>query len=216
VPDCVCDATGGGAPEATGRPRRPAADVPGAGVSAVAHELRPGRERMLSVARRLFCSQGYDRTPLRAISDALGVTKAAVYYHFKAKDDILGILVTPVLDRIDALVDSAGGSPRLEGDDRGRFLQGYVDLLRADGDITALLFADPAVVDHPLGRRFATQRQRIHTLLGAGMDLPACIRASVALRTLELALIEFGDAEPAQVSATALSIALTVLDAGGS
>ena len=179
----------------------------------VAHELRPGRERMLSVARRLFCSQGYDRTPLRAISDALGVTKAAVYYHFKAKDDILVAIVTPVLDRVTGLVDAVGASLVDEGD-RRRFLQGYVDVLRTDGDVIALLFSDPTVAEHPLGRRFAAQRERIRTLLGADQSLPGSIRASTALRTLELAVREFSDADPVRVRETALDIAMAVLDAG--
>jgi AcrR family transcriptional regulator len=188
--------------------------VQGAGVPAVAHELRPGRARMLSVARQLFCSQGYDRTPLRGISDALGVTKAAVYYHFKAKDDLLVAIATPVLDRVEALVGAASGGPVLEGDDRRGFLHGYVDILSADGDVIALLFGDPAVADHPLGRRFAAQRERIRVLLGAEQSLPAGIRASTALRTLELAMSEFADAEPTRVRQTALDIALAVLDAG--
>lgn len=189
--------------------------VKGAGLPSVAHELRPGRERMLSVARQLFCSEGYDRTPLRSISDALGVTKAAVYYHFKAKDDLLVAMVTPVLDRVDALVGAGSAGSLLEGDDRRRFLRGYVDILSTDGDVIALLFGDPAVAHHPLGRRFAGQRERIRVLLGAEQSLPAGIRASTVLRTLELALSEFGQADPTRVRETALDIALAVLDAGG-
>ncbi len=207
--ESVCEATGGVGPDGAAAPRNPPGDVP-----AAARELRPGRQRMLTVARRLFCSQGYDRTPLRAISDALGVTKAAVYYHFKAKDDILVAIVTPVLDRIDQLVDSASG-PLHDPDDRRRFLQRYVDLLSTDADITTLLLGDPVVTEHPLGRRFAAQREQIRSLLGADESLPAGIRTSTALRTLELALGEFGDADPAQVRETALSIAIAVLDAGG-
>jgi len=170
---------------------------------------------MLAVARQLFCAQGYDRTPLRAISDALGVTKAAVYYHFKAKDDLLVAIVTPVLDRIDDLVAGATGPPA-DRDERRRILQRYVDILSTDGDITSLLLRDPAVAEHPLGRRFASQREAIRMLLGGDESLPAGIRSSAALRTLELALVEFGDAEPAEVRDIALSIANVVLDAGRS
>ena len=64
------------------------------------------RQRILDVARALFCSQGYDRTPLRAISDSLGVTKAALYYYFRAKDDLLVAIVGPLLDRIDDMLNA--------------------------------------------------------------------------------------------------------------
>lgn len=47
------------------------------------------RERILDVALELFNERGYERTSLREIAERLGVTKAALYYHFKSKEDIL-------------------------------------------------------------------------------------------------------------------------------
>jgi AcrR family transcriptional regulator len=47
------------------------------------------RERVLDVALDLFTEKGFDRTSLREIAEKLGVTKAALYYHFASKDDIL-------------------------------------------------------------------------------------------------------------------------------
>ena len=47
------------------------------------------RERILDVALDLFIEQGFDGTSLRQIAEQLGVTKAALYYHFTSKDDIL-------------------------------------------------------------------------------------------------------------------------------
>ena len=47
------------------------------------------RQRILDVALDLFTEQGYDGTSLRQIAERLGVTKAALYYHFESKDDIL-------------------------------------------------------------------------------------------------------------------------------
>lgn len=47
------------------------------------------RDRILDVALDLFADQGYDGTSLREIAERLDVTKAAIYYHFESKDDIL-------------------------------------------------------------------------------------------------------------------------------
>jgi AcrR family transcriptional regulator len=47
------------------------------------------RQRILDVALDLFTDQGYDGTSLRQIAEQLGVTKAALYYHFESKEDIL-------------------------------------------------------------------------------------------------------------------------------
>ncbi len=41
------------------------------------------------MALDLFNEHGYDKTSLREIADALGFTKAALYYHFERKEDIL-------------------------------------------------------------------------------------------------------------------------------
>lgn len=41
------------------------------------------RDLILSVASELFRERGYDATSVREIADAVGVTEAALYYHFK-------------------------------------------------------------------------------------------------------------------------------------
>ena len=50
------------------------------------------RERILDVALDLFTTQGYDKTSLRQIAERMGFTKAAIYYHFSSKADILKAL----------------------------------------------------------------------------------------------------------------------------
>ena len=52
-------------------------------------EERSTRERILDVALDLFVDQGYDKTSLREIAEKMGFSKAALYYHFASKADIL-------------------------------------------------------------------------------------------------------------------------------
>jgi len=59
---------------------------------------RSTRERILDVALDLFIEKGYDGTSLREIAERLGFTKAALYYHFASKDDILMALHLRVHD----------------------------------------------------------------------------------------------------------------------
>ena len=56
------------------------------------------RERILAVAQRRFVEVGYDATSLREIAEDLGVTKAALYYHFPSKLEILQALLQPLAD----------------------------------------------------------------------------------------------------------------------
>lgn len=67
---------------------------------------------MLDAALELFAEHGFDGTSLQQIADRLGVTKAAVYYHFRSKDDLLAALVVPAFDELDALLAGAEALPR--------------------------------------------------------------------------------------------------------
>ena len=47
-------------------------------------------ERILDAAQRLFLEQGYENTTIQDIVDELGgLTKGAVYHHFKSKEEIM-------------------------------------------------------------------------------------------------------------------------------
>ncbi|HEX3565116.1 MAG TPA: helix-turn-helix domain-containing protein [Acidimicrobiales bacterium] len=60
-----------------------------AGSDEEAPEAKSTRERILDVALDLFIEKGYDKTSLREIAEPLGFSKAALYYHFASKEDIL-------------------------------------------------------------------------------------------------------------------------------
>jgi AcrR family transcriptional regulator len=75
-------------------------------------ERRDTRAEILAVASELFVQQGYDATSLREISERLGITKAALYYHFESKEEILSALLAPVVGVLEELVErlEAAGS----------------------------------------------------------------------------------------------------------
>ena len=78
---------------------------------ALAHEANSTRERILDVALDLFVAQGYDGTSLRQIAEQLGVTKAALYYHFESKEDILRALHMRLHEFGKNALDSVGDEP---------------------------------------------------------------------------------------------------------
>ena len=59
--------------------------------SAQIHDRRrtDTRQRIHQVALEVFSEQGYDRATLREIAEPLGITRPALYYHFKSKDDLV-------------------------------------------------------------------------------------------------------------------------------
>jgi AcrR family transcriptional regulator len=105
------------------------------------------RERILDAARALFAEHGYAGTSVRDIADALGVTKAALYYHFAGKADILLALVEPLLDDLDMLSECA---ERKGVPDREAAMRGFVRLLAARAPAMIALLSDQSA-KHDLG-----------------------------------------------------------------
>lgn len=46
------------------------------------------RQRIVDVATALFTERGYADVSMQEIADAVGVTKAALYYHFRSKEEL--------------------------------------------------------------------------------------------------------------------------------
>ncbi|MFG2498713.1 TetR/AcrR family transcriptional regulator [Streptomyces sp. NPDC048441] len=76
------------------------------------HRRGDTRQRIQDVALELFAEQGYEKTSLREIAERLDVTKAALYYHFKTKEDILTSIFEDLTRPIDALVEWGKEQPR--------------------------------------------------------------------------------------------------------
>ncbi|MGW3462963.1 TetR/AcrR family transcriptional regulator [Streptomyces olivaceoviridis] len=69
------------------------------------------RQRIQDVALELFAEQGYEKTSLREIAERLDVTKAALYYHFKTKEEIIVSLFADLTKPIEDLIEWGGQQP---------------------------------------------------------------------------------------------------------
>lgn len=114
------------------------------------------RGRIQAVALELFTEQGYEKTSLREIAERLGVTKAALYYHFRSKDDIVNSFVLDRIERLDRLIAWAAEQPR-DATGRRAILTRYVDEFFAD--------------EHHLVMHFFEQNQTVLKSLAAGQQM---------------------------------------------
>ncbi|MEV4162715.1 TetR family transcriptional regulator [Nonomuraea dietziae] len=64
-------------------------------------------QRILAAARALFATRGYRATSMNAIAEQVGITKAALCYHFSAKDDLLHRLTEPLLQELEGALAQA-------------------------------------------------------------------------------------------------------------
>jgi AcrR family transcriptional regulator len=127
------------------------------------------REAILDNAQRLFDQQGYDATSLRQIAEAVGTTKAALYYHFPAKEHLLLELTRPMIDELSTLVTSLRADPSRSADP-AEALAAYLDLFLGHMPVVTLMARDPATQNHPdIGPRLRTLVEALQRHL-AGPD----------------------------------------------
>lgn len=84
-------------------------------VTTPARRGRPGydQESLLAVAVRVFNERGYDGTSMEDLSRTLGITKSAIYYHVRSKQELLGLALDRALDGLSAVVaESEAGDGR--------------------------------------------------------------------------------------------------------
>lgn len=81
------------------------------------------REQILATARSLFIQHGYHGLAMRQISEAVGVSKAALYYHFKDKEELFVAIISGNLDKIEQRIDLIQACPVSCGEKIGLFIE---------------------------------------------------------------------------------------------
>lgn len=183
-------------------------------------ELRDTRGRIQRVALELFTEQGYDKTSLREIAERLGVTKAALYYHFKSKEEIVESFLGDRLDEIDRMIDWLRTQPRT-AEVRREFIRRYAKTLHAGHQRVMRFFeSNQAVVKGmPAGLKM---RDRFRTLVDALVDRdePLADQLRVALGVWALHTSWFVLADPDVTDEdrhqAALQVALDLVSGPGS
>ena len=151
------------------------------------------RERIQQVALELFAEQGYDKTSLREIAERLEVTKAALYYHFKTKEEILESVLADFLDEVEQLADWAEQQPD-DAEHKREVLTRYIDI--AEHGIKAARFMQQAsghVGKSSIGERFMKAMKRMN-LVFADQDAPLAerLRTSIGIISIHMGLMIFG------------------------
>ncbi len=183
---------------------------------------RDTRARVQQIALELFAEQGYEKTSLREIADRLGVTKAALYYHFKSKEDIVHSFTDDYFAEIDGLLDWAKDQPR-SAETQREILDRYVGIVLAGSDVFRFLEQNRAAVQGmeaaEAGKeRFARFRGRLDALVDllAGPDAPLRdqVRATAAVLSVSATCLFYLQQvdNPEKLRAVVLEIATDLID----
>lgn len=164
-------------------------------------------DRLHGAALQLFLQHGYSATSLQMIADSLGVTKAAIYYHYRTKDDLLEALMVPPAQDLGRLLDGIENSTARG---RGRqFIELYVDFLLDHRLVVALGSKDATVHTNERVRQISEDiRNRIRSLLaGERMTLDGAVQFAAALGALQAVVASFLDTDSAVLRPLMIDIA---------
>lgn len=144
------------------------------------------RQRTLEVAAHLFATRGFAGTSIKDISDELGVTKAALYYHFASKEEILQEIVRQPLLAVREVMDNGG--PIETAEQRKHFVSEVVGAMaNCDADVIAV-FKDPGLapqVDNSITTTGVTHLMSLRLAMSlSGTDDPARVDPQHMMRAI--------------------------------
>lgn len=147
------------------------------------------RDRILATALELIAEKGFAATSTRELSERLGFTKAALYYHFRTKEELLVALVEPGIQQFRDLLDRTTATGR---SGRRELLDGYLAVVISNLDLTRVLSREPAIsrVERLLLLYQPLYDELIKRLIdGDAADASEIARVHVALGGIHAALI---------------------------
>jgi AcrR family transcriptional regulator len=145
------------------------------------------RQRIQSVALELFAEHGYEKTSLREIAERLGVTKAALYYHFKSKEDIVRSFTEDYVTELDALIAWGRAQPRTSGN-RALILDRYSGIVGHRLGVLRFLEQNQAAVHHLMTEGQQDRKKLFRTQFETLRDR---VRASVAVVSVGISCMLF-------------------------
>jgi AcrR family transcriptional regulator len=132
------------------------------------------RASLIAVARSMFAERGYGPTPTEEIVAAAGVTRGALYHHFRDKLDLFEAVYLELQDEMRARISEAYGNTLQTTEDRWEALRaGFHEYLdhSMDPEVQRIVLLDaPSVLGWERWREIDISLDLLQTGLGVSRD----------------------------------------------
>ena len=170
------------------------------------------RSRILDAALDVFSEQGFEGSSLQQIADRLDLTKAALYYYFRSKDELLEALVEPAIRGVEEILDACSGEKDTPAR-RKEFMGQYLDYFLRQRRLIAYISRDLATLAHPaISAGNEERRARMEALLaGADLDFSDQVRVTMAFGGMQAAIAQYPDADETELREALLDAGAALL-----
>jgi AcrR family transcriptional regulator len=160
------------------------------------HRRGNTRQRIQDVALELFAEQGYEKTSLREIAERLEVTKAALYYHFKTKEEILVSIFDDLSQPIVGLIEWGKEQPQTL-ETKQEIIRRYSETLAGASRLFRFMQENQATVKElRVGETFRTRMMGMRDILiDPDAELVDQVRCVSAMFTLHAGMFVLNDLE---------------------
>ncbi|MEU6365496.1 TetR/AcrR family transcriptional regulator [Streptomyces sp. NPDC046931] len=172
------------------------------------------RQRIQDVALELFVEQGYEKTSLREIAERLDVTKAALYYHFKTKEEILVSIFEDLSRPMDELIEWGKAQPHTLETKR-EVLRRYSEALAGAAPLFRFMQENQATVrELSIGNEFKDRMLQMRDILrDPDASLTDQVRCTSALFTMHAGMfvLQDVDGDPEEKRRAVLEVAIDLV-----
>ena len=139
------------------------------------------------MAAQLFVDKGYAGTSMRDIAEHLSFSKAAIYYHFESKEDLLEAILGQITERFDDLLKQAESAHL----DTKQLLEGFLDVILGFAPVMMAMMRDPSAAKGHARKPelMARQEQLVRLLAGSRPTKTRMVRARCAIGALQFGAI---------------------------
>ncbi len=121
-----------------------------------------GRAMILATSAKLFSQRGYKGVSIRDIAQAAGMTNAALYYHFKNKEDLFLAMLRDDHEKTMASLQAAARGPGDLRDDLKQLMLRYVEITCHQRQSFQMLWRDIRQIGDARGPKlFGEMRHRL-------------------------------------------------------
>ena len=134
------------------------------------HRMDTKRDAVLQTAAKLYLEKGYHKTSMSELASRLNITKPALYYYFRNKEELLVECYRAGIDSIEASLREAGDCQGTGLERLRAYVESYATAIATTDFGRCVPMLDDAELSSPARRQVRDLKRRIDAAIRANIE----------------------------------------------